>query len=89
VLGRLHHWSAAVTVVTAAHAHYGRVVARALAPMGLTGGNLEAAYSYMQAKEPARLQDAIQRLTHGRDVGGFTALAHGYLAAQAGQGAKR
>ncbi len=72
--------SQAVEMVEAAHAHYSRVVARALAPMGLTAGNLEAAYAYMQANEPAKLQDAIQRLTHGRDVGGFKVLAQGYLA---------
>lgn len=75
----------AAEMVAAAHAHYSRVVARALAPLGLTGDSLGAAYAYMQAKEPAKLQDAIQRLTHGRDVGGFTMLAHSYLAAGAGR----
>jgi hypothetical protein len=48
--------------------------------MGLTGGDLENAYSYMQAKHQARLQEAIQRLTHGRDVSMFTVLAQSYLA---------
>lgn len=72
----------AAEMVAAAHAHYSRVVARALAPLGLTGDHLAAAYVHMQTKEPARLQDAIQRLTHGRDVGGFKVLAQSYLAAQ-------
>jgi hypothetical protein len=75
----------AAEMVAAAHSHYSRVVARALAPMGLAGDSLEAAYAHMQAHEPARLQDAIQRLTHGRDVSGFQALAKGYLLS----GAKR
>lgn len=51
-----------------------RIVARALAPMGLQGGQLEAFYTAAQ-RHPAKLQDAIQKLVHGRDVSGFKAMA--------------
>lgn len=67
-------------LVANAHAHYTRVVARALAPLGLAGDELQTAYSYMQDKHPARLQEAIQRLTHGRDASMFKALGLSYLA---------
>ena len=51
-----------------------RAVARAVAPMGLTGGRLEQFYEAVRS-QPAKLQDALQRLVHARDVSGFKALA--------------
>lgn len=55
-------------------AMYQRVVGRSLAPMGLEGERLEAAYEYMR-QQPQKLQHAIQELVHMRDPAAFTALA--------------
>jgi hypothetical protein len=76
--------AAALELVEAAHGHYSRVVARSLAPLGLSGASLEQAYSYMQAKHPQQLQDAIQQLTHGRNPAGFKALAVAFKIANPG-----
>jgi hypothetical protein len=51
-----------------------RIVDRALAPLGLTGDRLAQFYEAVK-QQPAKLQDALQRVAHARDVGGFTALA--------------
>jgi hypothetical protein len=53
---------------------YQRVVDRSLAPLGLEGDRLQEAYAFMR-ESPQRLQDAIQRLVHTRDPGGFKELA--------------
>ena len=74
----------AAVLVEAAHNHYRRVVARSMAPLGLSGDRLEQAYGYMQAKHPQQLQNAIQQLTHGRDPSGFQALAVAFKVANPG-----
>lgn len=65
----------AAEVIDRAHQHYSRVVARTLAPLGLTGDRFDEAMQYAQDHAPDRLQDAIQRLMHARDTAGFRALA--------------
>lgn len=64
----------ALDYVTEGIAMHERTVARALAPLGLTGGRLEEAYAAFR-DQPARLQDAIQRLVHQRDPSGFREMA--------------
>lgn len=51
-----------------------RTVDRAMGTLGIQGAKLEAFYASVRA-QPAKLQDAIQRLAHQRDLSGFKALA--------------
>lgn len=61
------------------YAHYERTVARAMAPLGIGEDRLEQFYSFCQ-RDQGRLQDAIQRLTHMRDLSGFRAMASTWVA---------
>lgn len=60
---------------------YTQVVERALAPLGLEGERLDASFEWMRS-QPAKLQDALGRLLHGRDVGGFLDLAKDFRVAR-------
>lgn len=61
------------------HAYYERTVARSVAPLGIGEDRLQDFYSHCQ-RDQGRLQDAIQKLTHGRDLSGFKAMAGVWLA---------
>ena len=50
-----------------------RAVAGAIAPLGLEGERKAEFYEWVKEK-PARLQEALQRLTHMRDPSGFVKL---------------
>ena len=60
--------------VEAGVAVHERAVAAAVAPLGITGERLESFYSAVR-EQPAKLQDAIQRLTQQRDTSGFRKMA--------------
>lgn len=55
--------------------HYAGAAAKAMASAGLTAQQIEQAQDWLQANHPGHLQDAIQRLIHGRDADGFRTLA--------------
>ena len=76
--------SEATQLIEATGAYFTRVVDRSLAPLGLSGDRLQQAYAFMREKHPAKLQDAIQQLTHGRDASGFKALAVAFKVANPG-----
>jgi hypothetical protein len=67
----------AIEFVEAGIGMYTQVVERALAPLGIDGERRDQAYEYFRS-QPAKLQDALQRLLHGRDVSGFTELAKNF-----------
>ena len=60
--------------VEAGVAMHERAVAAAVAPLGITDDRLEAFYEAVR-QQPAKLQDAIQRLTQQRSTPGFQKLA--------------
>jgi hypothetical protein len=64
----------ALAYVSEGYAMYERAVARGLGPLGLCGERLQAFYDSTR-ENPERLQDALQRVLHGRDVGGFKEMA--------------
>lgn len=57
---------------------YEKVVARSVAQMGIHESQKEAFYAFTRSR-PHQLQDAIQRLTMGRDAKGFDAMAAEWL----------
>lgn len=61
------------------YSYYEGAVSRSLAPLGIQGERLQAFYGYCQ-RDQGRLQDAIQRLTHMRDLSGFRQMAGAWLA---------
>jgi hypothetical protein len=60
-----------------------RVVARVLAKAGISENQKEAAYQFFR-EQPQKLQNAIQMLTHQRDVSAFKELAVAYRVANPG-----
>jgi hypothetical protein len=64
--------------VQAGYDLYRGVVDRAVGKLGVNGAALESFYADCRAR-PRALQDAIQRVVHQRDVGGFQTLAHDYV----------
>lgn len=61
------------------YSYYEGAVSRSLAPLGIQGERLQEFYSYCQ-RDQGRLQDAIQKLTHMRDLSGFRLMAGTWLA---------
>lgn len=70
-------------LVESGYAMQERVVARALGSMGIEGERLQQAYDFMRGK-PQQLQDAMQRLVHGRDLSGFRELGVAFKTANTG-----
>ncbi len=62
-------------------------IAKALAPLGLTGDRLQAFYTDAKAK-PGELQEAVQRLIHMRDPSALVKLAKGWAEVNEGDDVK-
>jgi hypothetical protein len=60
--------------VETGYAVYERAVAAAVEPLGLTGERKAQFYEWAR-NQPAQLQEAVQLLTHQRDLSGFVKLA--------------
>ncbi len=61
--------------VEAGYAMHERAVAAAVAPLGLGEGSRKEAFYEFAREHPQKLQEAVQRLVHARDPGGFIGLA--------------
>lgn len=65
----------AEAVVAQAHAHYQRVVDRAMDAAGIPQGQLPEFYNWLRTSEPAAMRNAIDRVLHSRDLSWFKRLA--------------
>lgn len=68
----------ALDIISEGVAYQERIVARAVAPLGLTGDRKDAFYEAVKA-DPRAMQDAMQRLVHFGDTGGFRELAETFI----------
>lgn len=69
--------------VEAGAAMHERVVARAVAPLGIEGERRDAFYAYTR-EHPAKLQQAVQQLVQQRDPAGFVKMAQQFRRAHPG-----
>jgi hypothetical protein len=73
--------SAAMELVEYGYSAQRAIVDRAIANAGVPAAEQEAFYAYC-VENPGKLQEAIGRLMHGRDVSKFQALARSWIARQ-------